>query len=614
MCSHLRDSTLARGAPPAAPQAPRTMQATTATAGAERMRTEQVRLIYRNYPFTLSANFMLSLLVAAALWRHLPAGMLLAWCAFSGLLTAKGAWDLVHYRRALAGPLPVPASVAARRFAEIAWCTGAMWGTAGLSPFFAPSTQVHQVLFPAITGMAFGGAAFLSTDRRLFYGYIVPMLGLTLVGVAGLDDGIRATFAGLTLALAFATFAFAHNAHAMIERSLVLRFENMDLIEALQRQKEEADYANLSKSRFLAAASHDLRQPMHALGLLFESLRPRVTDAAAQHLVQSIAATIHTLEDLFNALLDISKLDAGVIQCDVRAVPLQRTLQRIEAEFRPVAERKGLRFALHSAAPDISVRSDAALLDRMVRNLVSNAIQHTGHGTVLVACRLRAGRARIEVRDSGPGIPRALHQEIFQEFYQVSNRERDRSHGVGLGLAIVQRLGRMLNHPVSLRSAPGCGSTFTVDLGPCERGMQPAAATHAQVVDGLQSLRGRTVAAIDDDPLVLDSMRGLFAHWGCTLVAAPSAEALLAMLRASGARPEVVISDYRLRGGETGAQAIAQVVAFCGHPVPGILVTGDTAPERLREAADSGHAVLHKPVRPGKLRALLLHLLADPRR
>lgn len=183
-------------------------------AAADRMRTEQVRLIYRNYPFTLSANFVLSLLVAGALWRHLPTGVLLAWCAVSSLLTAKGLWDLLHYRRALSGPAPVAVDAAARRFSEIAWCTGAMWGTAGLSPFLVASTQVHQVLFPAITGMAFGGAAFLSTDRRLFYGYIVPMLGLTLLGVAGLDEDIQPTFAGLTLALAFATLAFAHNVHA----------------------------------------------------------------------------------------------------------------------------------------------------------------------------------------------------------------------------------------------------------------------------------------------------------------------------------------------------------------------------------------------------------------
>ncbi len=578
-----------------------------------RMRTEQVRLIYRNYPFTLSANFGLCLLVVAALWTAVPAGILLAWCGLSGALTAKGVWDYLRYRRALSGPVPTDVDAAQQRFATIAWGTGLVWGAAGLAPALLPSSHVHQVLFPAITGMAFGGAAFLSTDRRLFYGYIVPMLGLTLLGVAGMESGARVLFISLTLALAFATLAFAHNVHAMIQRSLTLRFENMDLIDALKLQKEQADYANLSKSRFLAAASHDLRQPMHALGLLFESLRPRIDDdPPSQHLLQSITATIHTLEDQFNALLDISKLDAGVIACDVQAIPLWRTLARIEAEFAPVAERKGLRFALHGPAPGTAVRSDAALLDRMLRNLVSNAIQHTPHGTVLVACRLRAGAVRIEVRDSGPGIAPALHREIFQEFYQVQNTERDRSHGVGLGLAIVDRLSRMLDHPVSLRSAPGRGSTFTITVPVSDAGSAAAPAgppAAAPATGGLQSLRGRSIAAIDDDPIVLEGMRQLFEHWGCTWTAAASADELLARLRSGAPLPEIVISDYRLRGGENGAQAIAKVVAFCGRPVPGILVTGDTAPERLREATDSGHAVLHKPVRPGKLRALLLHLL-----
>lgn len=582
-------------------------------AWSSRMRTEQVRLIYRNYPFTLSANFVLSLLVAGALWGGMPAGVLLGWGVFSGALTMKGASDYRRYRHALSGATPAAiVDTAARRFSEIAWSTGAMWGVAGLSPLLAASAQAQQILFPAITGMAFGGAAFLSTDRRLFYGYIVPMLGLTLAGVAGMNEGIRPVFAGLTLALAFATMAFAHNVHAMIQRSLVLRFENMDLIDALKLQKDQADYANLSKSRFLAAASHDLRQPMHALGLLFESLRPRIEDEPSQQLLHSITATIHTLEDLFNALLDISKLDAGVIPCDVKAVPLQGTLARIEAEFRPVAERKGLRFAMHAPAPDTVVRSDAALLDRMVRNLVSNAIQHTPHGTVLVACRTRAHTVRLEVRDNGPGIPQELHKEIFQEFYQINNLERDRSNGVGLGLAIVERLSRMLNHPVSLRSAPGRGSTFAVDLPRCDAAVAAAATPAAQIFEGLQSLRARSIAVIDDDPIVLEGMHQLFDHWGCTLTAAASADELLARLAAEGTVPEIVISDYRLRDGETGAQAIARVVSFCGHPIPGVLVTGDTAPERLREAAHSGHAVLHKPVRPGKLRTLLLHLLDDP--
>lgn len=578
-------------------------------AWAERMRTEQVRLIYRNYPFTLSANFVLSLLVIGALWGTVSTSMLVGWGGFSGALTLKGVWDYRRYRHALAGPAPQAVETAARRFAEIAWCTGAMWGAAGLLPFFVQSAHFHQIVFPAITGMAFGGAAFLSTDRRLFYGYIVPMLALTLVGAAGMQGRNGVILASLTLALAFATLAFAHNVRAMIQRSLVLRFENMDLIDALKQQKEQADYANLSKSRFLAAASHDLRQPMHALGLLFESLRPRIQDEASQHLVHSITATIHTLEDLFNALLDISKLDAGVIPRDVRAIALQHTLARIEAEFRPVAESKGLRFALRLPAEGPVVHSDAALLDRMVRNLVSNAIQHTRQGTVLVTCRLRPGKVLIEVRDSGPGIPQPLHKEIFQEFYQIRNPERDRSNGVGLGLAIVERVGRMLDHPVLLRSAPGCGSTFTIVLPRSTAPAPTTAATTAPVAEGLPSLQGRRIAAIDDDPIVLEGMRQLFEHWGCTLVAAASTDELLDRLAKEGSVPDLVISDYRLRDGETGAQAIAKVTAFCGRPLPGVLVTGDTAPERLREAAHSGYAVLHKPVRPGKLRALLLHLL-----
>ena len=572
------------------------------------VRTEQVRLIYRNYPFTLSANLGLVLLVIAAVWREVATGVLLAWGACGVVLTAKGAADYLRYRRALFEASPTVVKAAARRFAQVAWCTGAMWGAAGLLPFLVESTHVHQIVFQAITGMAFGGAAFLSMERRLFYGYTVPLLGLTLLGLLAWAPEGRLVTLGFALALLFGTLAFAHNVHALIHRSLALRFENIELIDALRQQKEQADYANLSKSRFLAAASHDLRQPMHALGLLFESLRPGITDPSSQEVARSIAATIHTLEDLFNALLDISKLDAGVIQSRVEDIALAPLLARIESAFRPLAERKGLRFVMR--APVLAVRSDPALLERMLRNLVGNAIQHTPKGAVMVACRRRAGAVHIEVRDSGPGIAPALHRDIFQEFYQVNNAERDRSKGVGLGLAIVDRLGRILGHRVLVRSAPGRGSTFAIELPP---GSMAAVAQAAALPPAgrphLEALQGRLFAAIDDDAIVLEGMRQLFAHWGCELVATAGVDELLARLKADGRVPDLVISDYRLRGGETGAQAIARVAATFGRPMPGILVTGDTAPERLREATRSGHAVLHKPVRPAKLRALLLHLL-----
>jgi signal transduction histidine kinase/CheY-like chemotaxis protein len=584
------------------------------------VRTEQVRLIYRNYPFTLSANLGLVLLVIAAVWREVATGILLAWGACGVALTTKGAADYMRYRRALFEASPTVVKAAARRFAQVAWCTGVMWGAAGLSPFLVDSTHVHQIVFQAITGMAFGGAAFLSMERRLFYGYTVPLLGLTLLGLLAWAPEGRLVTLGFALALVFGTLAFAHNVNALIHRSLALRFENIELIDALRQQKEQADYANLSKSRFLAAASHDLRQPMHALGLLFESLRPGITDPSSQEVARSIAATIHTLEDLFNALLDISKLDAGVIQSRVEDVALAPLLERIESEFRPLAERKGLRFVMR--APELAVRSDPALLERMLRNLVGNAIQHTPNGTVMVACRSRAGTVHIEVRDSGPGIAPALHRDIFQEFYQVNNQERDRSKGVGLGLAIVDRLGRILGHRVLVRSAPGRGSTFAIELPPGSMAAvaQSAARAAAQAATlgpagrpQLAALQGRLFAAIDDDAIVLEGMRELFAHWGCELVATAGVDELLERLRADGRVPDLVISDYRLRGGETGAQAIARVAATFGRPMPGILVTGDTAPERLRDATRSGHAVLHKPVRPAKLRALLLHLLdGDP--
>src|SRR5205814_4487268 len=252
---------------------------------------------------------------------------------------------------------------------------------------------------------------------------------------------------------------FARRINATLVESLRLRFENLDLVGELRNERDLAHQANLAKSRFLASASHDLRQPVHALSMFVGALRARSMDVEAQRLVDHIDGSVSAMNNLFSALLDISRLDAGVIQPRSEAFAIQPLLQRICDEYRSEAEQKGLRLMLHPCSA--SIRSDQVLLERVVRNIVSNAVRYTQRGRVVVGCR-RGSRLSIQIFDTGSGIAREHQEHVFQEFYQIENPERDRTKGLGLGLAIVKRLTELLDHPLVFRSQLNRGSMFAL--------------------------------------------------------------------------------------------------------------------------------------------------------
>jgi CheY-like chemotaxis protein len=367
-------------------------------------------------------------------------------------------------------------------------------------------------------------------------------------------------------------------------------------------QRRQLESANLAKSRFLAAASHDLRQPLHALGLFVAQLRAPVSAAARSRIVERIDASVAAMNELFNALLDIAKLDAGVLAPDRTEFPIQRLFDRIETTFAGPAREKGLRLRVRPASAWVC--SDFILLERILLNLVSNAVRYTSRGGVLVACRRRGGILRIEIYDTGRGIPENQRHNIFGEFYQLADAGQDRRGGLGLGLAIVERLCGLLDHPIELTSTVGRGSRFAV--------LVPAVAARANVVTPSPPVApdapsGKLIVVIDDDVLVLDAMRGLLHGWGCDVVAADSEGAVLEGL--GSRRPDLIISDSHLADGVAGIDVIARLRKSFGAAIPAFLISGDTSPERLREARASGHHLLHKPVHPMILRAMLGQLL-----
>ena len=373
-----------------------------------------------------------------------------------------------------------------------------------------------------------------------------------------------------------------------------------------ERMRDKAERANIEKNRFIAAVSHDLRQPTQALAFYADALAHDLKSPDLLPMVNNIRATGASLQTLLDALLDVSCIEAETIHPALCEFAIDELLTSIDRNFTCQARGKGLRLRIMPTGA--WVRSDPVQLDRILRNLVSNAIKYTSQGGVLIGCRRDGDKLRVAVHDTGIGIPLAAQQEVFREFHQLANPERDREKGLGLGLTIVDGLAHLLGHPLALRSTPGHGSTFSITI---PRGKPGTAVAHrdSAVEDDID---GRAILLIDDDRAVREAARSAMERFGCVVVAAESTGEALSLMRASGFVPEAMLADYRLRDGANGIEAIHAVRAHCNLTIPAAVLTGDTAPQRLREIEASGFPLAHKPLSGSKLRALLSNLLTPP--
>ncbi len=377
----------------------------------------------------------------------------------------------------------------------------------------------------------------------------------------------------------------------------------------LAAKKEEAERANTAKSRFFASASHDLRQPLHALGLFGEALKQRVKTSELRTLASQISSSISSLETLLNALLDVSRLDAGIIEVRKRHFPASQLFEHVQQQFEGPAAAKGLKLKVHPT--NWILYSDPVLLERILINLVSNALRYTSSGRIVVAGRKRGNSLLIQVWDTGIGIPQNALDTIFEEFVQLNNPERDREKGLGLGLAIVARTVNLLGLRISVRSRVGHGSVFglevplgsTHQISPAEAPIMPLAA----------SLQERLAVVVDDEVPILRAMESLFKTWDVGLVTGRSAEDALDQLNQLGSAPDFLITDYSLAEDKDGIDVARQFREAFGAELPVLVLTGDTAPDTMQRISDAGYKVMHKPVRPARLRAALAHLLdKDP--
>jgi CheY-like chemotaxis protein len=373
--------------------------------------------------------------------------------------------------------------------------------------------------------------------------------------------------------------------------------------DALAEAKVKADEANLDKTRFLAAASHDILQPLNAARLYTTSLVERRPPGEFQHLARHIDASLESVEEILNALLDISRLDTGALKPEIGVFAIGELLQQLKVEFSPQAMEKGLTFA---AVPcSLHVRSDRRLMRRVLQNFLSNAIKYTNEGGVVVGCRRRNGSITVTVHDTGPGIPEGAHDVIFKEFQRL-NTGANTAHGIGLGLSIVERIGRMLDHEIHLSSRPGSGSAFgiTLPVSPEPAQSEPAPFPSAHQ---WSQLDGCTVLCVDNEPEILAGMRSLLENWRCKVLQAPNAAAALTLTAEAGVVPDIILVDYHLET-ETGIGCIRHIRDYAGYEIPAILITADRSPGVEEEARVNNLQLLRKPLKPAALRALMTRL------
>jgi signal transduction histidine kinase/CheY-like chemotaxis protein len=582
-----------------------------------RARVDQVATIYASWTRTTASMLLGAALLGIAMWSVVSPALLGGWLALV-LLNQFCRWRLtLAWRRARPGP---GASARWGQYWAIgSGAAGALWGLAAVTMF--PASATHQaLLIVCLFGVVLGGLNLTAVWRPSFYGFVLPALLPLILRVAWEGDAVHLYIAlVLSVVLAF-VLAFGHRVNDALTQALAMRYENVDLIAELKGQtraavdaRAAAEAANRAKSQLLAAASHDLRQPLHAVGLFVAALAARRIEPEAHSLVMRVQQALEALEAQFGQLIDLSKLEAGMLVADRARVPLGPLLGEIANEFALQAEAKGLRFA--AVRTRLAVDSDPALLSRILRNLVANAVRYTRAGGVVIGARRRGQQVVIEVVDTGIGIAPEHHARIFEEFFQVRtpNATSHVGRGMGLGLAIVRRFCKLLDHEIVLDTRSGRGSRFSIIVprvtdvrAPVSH---PAHERRSEASGG--ALEGATVAVIDDDPAAVEGMRALFSTWGAAVAGGCDAGNALAELGRLARYPDLIVADLRLDRDQNGLDAVATIREELGLRIPALVITGDTSIAATHAVRSAGFALLPKPIVPGALAAAASALVAS---
>lgn len=578
-----------------------------------RIRADQLRARLRLYPVMVGGQAMLAPMFVALLWEQAPQRGLLLWLVFMLSLHAVEMLVWNRYRRQT-GTID-ECRHWNRRFILMTTAVGLSWGsTAWL--FFPADLAYQAMLICVVLGLVAGAVTMNPVYPPSLYIYVLCVTLPLIAQVVSVGDKPHLILAGMLLLFLGMVVNAGRELSKTFLESLRQRHENSSLVELMVGEKNRADRArdealaaNRDKSRFLAAASHDLRQPLQALALFSEALHETAKDGPTGRLSGQIGKSVQALVSMFDELLDVSKLDAGVVVAQFQHFELQPLLDRLYAEFFPFTHTKGLRFEVEPAK--YVLYSDPHLLERVLRNLVSNAVRYTEKGGVTVRHRLADGKLRLEVADSGVGIGTEALPHIFEEYYQVGNPHRDRRKGLGLGLAIVRRMESLLGCKVEVASEQGKGSvfSFSVGLGDAASLAQPFEASSRYDLNGVR------VALVEDEPDIRQMLVSFMEQWGCKVSAGELPDEVIGQMNSAGMRPDLLVCDYRLPYGLTAVEVILRMRGIWGRGLPVLVLTGDTAPEVLYNIRNVEALLLHKPIVPSQLRSLMHFALhgAEPR-
>ena len=583
------------------------------------MEHELFLLGYRNLTAHVVGHVGLSMLVAAGTWFAAPHALVLGWLAWMLGLALVFVYGIRAFQHKVNLPGIRTEDMRQWRLTSLGMATlpGIGWGSIGL--LLVPGAQVNNLMVMTSFAGAFAYSAVGNAhDPRGFLVSVSLATGVLL-------SQLRAAFgeqlwvaAGMCL-LYFSVMTWvARNAHLTLRESIKLRLANEILARTNAENAARAEQANRDKSEFLAAASHDLRQPVHALLLLIEAYRQQVPEAASHPLVLNIAAAGQSIGVLFNALMELSRLESGMEKTVLTRFDVSDEVLLLASRLRPVSHRKSLplRSFISRAAASTILLTDKLMFERIVGNLLSNAVRYTSYGGVLLGLRPAHGGDGLwlEVWDTGLGIAPADQARIFDPYVQVANRERDRSQGLGLGLAIVRHASALLGIGVSLQSRLGRGSCFRLHLPASMLANAPAAgavkpvAQESTVVRPASWLTGRRVLLVDDDVMIQHAMQALLGSWGLDLRCAGLGDTTVLEVCAPDWVPDCVLCDFRLPGPLDGI-AMLDLLQELFPDTVGILQTGELAQTVQTRAADAGYMVLYKPVQAQILESTLSAVL-----
>ena len=573
--------------------------------------------LYVQTPATLTGNLFGMVLVAVFYWPLAEPVRMYGWL---GVITTLWLVRLAHYlrfRRQRNTGLEA-LRVWRRSWMALVLCQGAMWGLAAWL-FWDLGSPFHKVaLLLIVFTYCLASVQLLATQSKVFMVFITLVLSPTIVRVASDTSQEFHLQLAVVLTLMFCiTVLMARTYSSALGQAIALKIRTDELALKLRTEKAVADEArraaeaaNRAKTQFFAAASHDLRQPLHAMGLFAEALRQRVHDPEVASLVNSINESVDALEGLFSELLDITRIDTGGVDVNPAPVRLRDIFARLRLHFEPTAFEKGLMLSFHGEQR--IAHTDPVLLERVLRNLVSNAIRYSDDGGVLVSCRPRNGKLLVQVWDSGIGISEHNLPKVFDEFFQVqSNRPLEAHHrkGLGLGLAIVKRLTALMDAPITVRSKAGHGTVFSLEVpvGRAPRPMAAAAPGSSKAPIGL-TLEGRYIVVVEDETAVREGLVVLLQAWGATVVSFETVQAVQEWLALPNTTepPHLLLVDYRLPQGCTGVDALKHIRAhWPAARLPAIVITGSSLGGHEDEAVTHDYHLLIKPVLPNKLRAMI---------